>query len=102
MPYSSKTFEETYNEIMHNNVLCFKENEWLGISNDAKDLIKRMFKIDVNERLNAQEVLKHPRIKKMQNRLQKNRICSQKVKILFLYSATREEVPLPSYKPEKI
>lgn len=38
--------------------------EWRNISNDAKDLIKKMLAYEVSNRINAELALNHPWIKK--------------------------------------
>ena len=41
----------------------FYPEEWDDISNEAKDLIKKMLEINPGNRLSAEEVLKHPWMK---------------------------------------
>ncbi|CAI6004169.1 unnamed protein product [Closterium sp. NIES-64] len=38
----------------------FASNDWKKVSGDAKDLIRRMLRVDVNERFTIDEVLAHP------------------------------------------
>lgn len=38
----------------------FKDNEWAGVSEKAKDLIKKMLTYEVDKRITAQEALNDP------------------------------------------
>ncbi len=38
----------------------FKDSEWEGISEDAKDLIRKLLEYDPEKRLSAEDALKHP------------------------------------------
>ena len=38
----------------------FKDNEWEGISEDAKDLIRKLLEYSPDKRLSAEEALDHP------------------------------------------
>jgi len=58
-PFKANTFRETYTKILEKNGQ-FDGVPWLKISEGAKDLIQRMLKHDVNERLSASTILKHP------------------------------------------
>ena len=37
-----------------------KGHEWSNVSEEAKDLVSKMMKLDVNKRLTAAEAMKHP------------------------------------------
>lgn len=62
-PFIAYTFQEAYDKIMWGDALSFEEDLGPNISKHAKDLVQRMLKIDVNERLSASEVLEHPWIR---------------------------------------
>jgi len=68
-PFNGSTFTDVYEEIMKCRDL-FVEDLWPYISKGAKDLIQRMLTYNVNERLSASEVLKHPWILEMSSRLE--------------------------------
>jgi len=44
----------------------FDDEEWKGISNNAKHLITRLLELDVDKRITGPEILKHPFIKQIE------------------------------------
>jgi len=74
-PFNDLTFKYVKEEIMI--MKChdlFAKNSWPHISKGAKDLIQKMLTYNVNERLSASEVLKHPWILKMSSMLEETRL----------------------------
>ena len=57
-PFNGRSNKEIYNKI-ENSAPIFYDEEWNEISKKAKDLCKKMLKKNPNERLSAQECLKH-------------------------------------------
>ena len=66
-PFNGENDIEIYKKISHKK-FTFPEKEWQNISENAKDLIKKMLTIDVNKRINAEEVLNHPWFKENQSK----------------------------------
>jgi len=62
-PFDGNTIEETCKETMKGHHLFIKD-PWPSISKGAKDLIRKMLTYNVNKRLDASKVLKHPWILK--------------------------------------
>jgi len=58
-PFGGATVEETYKETMEGYDM-FVKDPWPSILEGAKDLIQKMLMYNVNKRLNASNVLKHP------------------------------------------
>ena len=69
-PFKGDTDEEIYSSIRRG-IINFNQEEWDYISNDAKDLIKKLLTIDFNQRISAKEALNHSWIVKMKNERQK-------------------------------
>jgi len=57
-PFNGRSNKEIYNKI-ENSAPIFYDEEWNEISKEAKDLCKKMLKKNPNERLSAEESLKH-------------------------------------------
>ena len=57
-PFNGRSNKEIYNKIENSSPLYYDE-EWNEISKEAKDLCKKMLKKNPNERLSAEECLKH-------------------------------------------
>ncbi|XP_024382928.1 calcium-dependent protein kinase 17 [Physcomitrium patens] len=58
-PFWAETEKEIFDTIMRGHI-DFKSDPWPKISDEAKDLVKKMLNSNVKERLTAQEVLNHP------------------------------------------
>ena len=58
-PFSADEEEELLQQVAEAKVVFF-ENEWKGISDEAKDLIKKLVVVDPEERYTMQDVLTHP------------------------------------------
>lgn len=58
MPFSGKTSAVINTRILSGDVR-FKSQHWDGISNDAKDLVKRMLQPDPEKRISGPEILEH-------------------------------------------
>ena len=65
-PFEGENDDEIYQKIQVGKIY-FNEEEWDYISNEAKDLIKKLFNKDVNKRYTAREALNHPWIIKNKN-----------------------------------
>ena len=65
-PFEGDNDEEIYDKIRKCNI-NFLDEEWDIISNDAKDLIKKLLIKDPNKRYSAKEALAHPWIIKNKN-----------------------------------
>ncbi|XP_021740305.1 serine/threonine-protein kinase PEPKR2-like [Chenopodium quinoa] len=59
LPFQGKSIETVF-EAIKNNKLDFHSGEWLSVSKLARDLVVKMLKRDVSERISADEVLGHP------------------------------------------
>ena len=67
-PFNGDNDDEIYEKIR----LCkidFNDEEWDNISNDAKDLIKKLLIKDINKRYSAKKALSHPWIVKNKNQV---------------------------------
>ena len=67
-PFNGDNDDEIYEKIR----LCkidFNDEEWDNISNDAKDLIKKLLIKDTNKRYSAKKALSHPWIVKNKNQV---------------------------------
>ena len=86
-PFEGDNDDEIYEKIR----LCkidFNDEEWDNISNDAKDLIKKLLIKDAKKRYSAREALAHPWIVKNKNRVKiDNKKFAEIVKNLRNYSA---------------
>ena len=74
-PFNGNDDNEIYDEIKRCNIE-FNDEEWDTISNEAKDLIKKLLIKDFKKRYSAKEALGHPWIKKNKNiiKLDKNKL----------------------------
>ena len=68
-PFEGKDDEEIENNIKQGKI-DFNDPVWDYISNDAKDLIKKLLNIKVDKRYTAKQALNHPWIIKSKNRIQ--------------------------------
>lgn len=59
LPFYSKK-KKNLNHLIMLGKFIFHDARWLHISNDAKDLIKNMLKVDPEERFSAEQCLRHP------------------------------------------
>lgn len=60
MSLPSKETEQGVAQAIIRSVVNFKRDPWPKVSDNAKDLVKRMLNPDPSKRLTAQEVLDHP------------------------------------------
>ena len=90
-PFKGDTDEEIYSSIRRG-IINFNQEEWDYISNDAKDLIKKLLTIDFNQRISAKEALNHSWIVKMKNERQKldTNILIKAIENIRKYSATKK------------
>ncbi|CAI8602325.1 unnamed protein product [Vicia faba] len=63
-PFWGESEQEIFEAILHSD-LDFASDPWPGISESAKDLVKKMLVRDPSKRLSAFDVLRHPWIQKM-------------------------------------
>jgi calcium-dependent protein kinase len=90
-PFTGENDDEIYCSVKRGKI-NFDEEEWDYVSNDAKDLIKKLLTIDIKKRFSAKEALNHPWIVNMKNqgeKLDKN-ILLQAVENLRKYSANQK------------
>jgi len=72
-PYMGQNLEEVKREI-ENKPLTFEQSDWEFISDEAKDLLKKMLNKNAQERIDAETALNHPWLKKNNHcKLNKNR-----------------------------
>jgi len=57
-PFFGHTDQEVLAKVKHGH-LSFSPREWSGVSEDAKDLVRMLVKVDPSERLNAEQALNH-------------------------------------------
>ena len=62
LPYVGNSENEIMLNVLNNDI-SFEGKKWKKVSKDAKDLISKMMKRDINERLSATDVYQHPWIK---------------------------------------
>jgi calcium-dependent protein kinase len=91
-PFYGEDDDEIYNQILTTEVK-FYQKEWENISDDAKDLIKKLLNKNYKNRLSAVEALQHPWIQNIDN--QKINFISietlnQIVTNLYRYSAVQK------------
>ena len=72
-PFDGESDEDIYQAIENANY-SFPDQSWSQVSNEAKDLIKKMLTLDVDERISALDTLQHPWFKKYtgKNHVDKN------------------------------
>jgi calcium-dependent protein kinase len=58
-PFEGKNSKEIYSKIEKGDY-NLKGSEWENVSDEAKDLIKKLLEKNINKRITAQEALKHP------------------------------------------
>jgi calcium-dependent protein kinase len=61
-PFFGHNDQEVLQRVKHGH-LTFSPREWTGVSEDAKDLVRMLVKVDPSERLNAEQALNHSWIK---------------------------------------
>ncbi|KAH1073546.1 hypothetical protein J1N35_025874 [Gossypium stocksii] len=59
MEYQTET-EQGVAEVIIRSVIDFKRDPWPKVSDNAKDLVRKMLNPDPKKRLTAQEMLEHP------------------------------------------
>ena len=62
-PFGGESDKEIL-ESVKQGIFSFTGAEWKNVSEEAKSLIKQMLSYDPSQRINAQDALKHPWIKK--------------------------------------
>jgi calcium-dependent protein kinase len=62
-PFEGKNQDEIFDKILKKDINITKD-EWEDVSDEAKDLVKKLLERDVNKRITAAEALKHPFINK--------------------------------------
>ncbi len=68
LPFDDKDNEKLFNKILKCN-LVFPPNDKIYVSNECKDLIKRIIKLNPKERISLEDIKKHPFITKYNNNL---------------------------------
>jgi calcium-dependent protein kinase len=85
-PFYGEDDDEIYNKILTEEVQ-FNQKEWEDISDEAKDLVKKLLKKDYKSRLSAVDALAHPWIQNIDNQ-----------KINFIAIETLNEIVTNLYK----
>ena len=85
-PFYGDDDDEIYNKILTEEVQ-FNQKEWENISDEAKDLVKKLLKKDYKSRLSAVDALAHPWIQNIDNQ-----------KINFIAIETLNEIVANLYK----
>ena len=85
-PFYGEDDDEIYNKILTEEVQ-FNQKEWENISDEAKDLVKKLLKKDYKSRLSAVDALSHPWIQNIDNQ-----------KINFIAIETLNEIVSNLYK----
>ena len=85
-PFYGEDDDEIYNKILTEEVQ-FNQKEWENISDEAKDLVKKLLKKDYKSRLSAVDALAHPWIQNIDNQ-----------KINFIAIETLNEIVTNLYK----
>lgn len=67
-PFEGKNQDEIFDKILNDDINITKD-EWEDVSDEAKDLVKKLLERDVNKRITAAEALKHPFISKKNRKL---------------------------------
>ena len=82
LPFLGRSQKELFRKIISGK-FEFKEDIWNDISDDAKDLVKKLLVLDPDIRLTARKALLHPWLKVSGSRLSKTNLqsTSQKLKI---------------------
>jgi calcium/calmodulin-dependent protein kinase I len=82
LPFLGRSQKELFRKIISGR-FDFTEEIWTEVSNDAKDLVRKLLVLDPDARLTAKKALLHPWLKVSTDRLSKNNLqsTSQKLKI---------------------
>ena len=89
-PFYGETDDEIYDAVKKGN-LVFEEKQWLNISENAKDLIRKLLVKNYDKRLSAKDALKHDWFKNIE---EINQVSKEEMKKIVLnihkYSATQK------------
>jgi len=70
LPFMGRSQKELFQKIVAGK-FEFKEDEWAGVSDDAKDLVRKLLVLDPDKRITANDALRHPWLKLAKDRLSK-------------------------------
>ena len=70
LPFMGRSQKELFSKIVSGKFV-FKEEEWAGVSDDAKDLVSKMLVLDPDRRITSENALRHPWLKLAKDRLSK-------------------------------
>ena len=73
-PFNGQNDEEITKRILKGN-LSLEDEEWQGISDEAKDLVRKLLCYDPKQRITARDALNHPWIKEMTKGEIDERLC---------------------------
>lgn len=68
LPFMGRSQKELFRKIVAGK-FEFEPKDWEGISDDAKDLVRRLLVLDPDERMSASEAVRHPWLKMARDRL---------------------------------
>lgn len=66
-PFSGNSNKEVLSKVLYGNY-DFKQPQWLVVSSEAKDLVKKLLERSIDKRLSAEQALNHPWIKQQRTK----------------------------------
>jgi serine/threonine protein kinase len=68
LPFMGRSQKELFRKIVAGKYE-FKEDDWTDVSNDAKEMVKKLLVLNPDERMTAESALRHPWLKMSKDRL---------------------------------
>jgi calcium/calmodulin-dependent protein kinase I len=75
LPFVGRSQKELFRRIVAGK-FEFKDDDWKGVSDDAKDMVQKLLTLNPDQRLTAKKALLHPWLKVSADRLSKNGLDS--------------------------